>query len=161
MRMDLVLAVLDVPGQLVRVLEPISGLGANLVTVIHNRDVKDDKGKIPVRITLEGKRESLNRVIDKFNELEITILEMDDIVRKIKVSTILIGHIVDTDIRDTMDKINQLNGVYVVGFDIQLNGENKSSALLNIETDVDKKQLVFDKVEQIAKEKQLLMINEV
>lgn len=161
MRMDLVLAVLDVPGQLVRVLEPISGLGANLVTVIHNRDVKDDKGKIPVRITLEGKRESLNRVIDKFNELEITILEMDDIVRKIKVSTILIGHIVDTDIRDTMDKINKLDGVYVVGFDIQLNGENKSSALLNIETDVDKKQLVFDKVEQIAKEKQLLMINEV
>ena len=161
MRMDLVLAVLDVPGQLVRVLEPISGLGANLVTVIHNRDVKDDKGKIPVRITLEGKRESLNRVIDKFNELEITILEMDDIVRKIKVSTILIGHIVDTDIRDTMDKINQLNGVYVVGFDIQLNGENRSSALLNIETDVDKKQLVFDKVEQIAKEKQLLVINEV
>lgn len=161
MRMDLVLAVLDVPGQLVRVLEPISGLGANLVTVIHKRDVKDDKGKIPVRITLEGKRESLNRVIDKFNELDITILEMDDIVKKIKVSTILIGHIVDTDIRDTMDKINQLEGVYVVGFDIQLNGENKSSALLNIETDVNKKQIVFDKVEQISKEKQLLMINEV
>lgn len=161
MRMDLVLAVLDVPGQLVRVLEPISGLGANLVTVIHKRDIKDDKGKIPVQLTLEGERESLNRVIDKFKELEITILEIDGIVRKIKVSTILIGHIVDSDIRDTMDKINEIDGIYVVGFDIQLNGENKSSALLNIEADADKKQLAFDRVEQIANEKQLLMINEV
>ena len=161
MRMDLVLAVLDVPGQLVRVLEPISGLGANLVTVIHKRDVKDDKGKIPVQLTLEGKRENLQRVIEKFRELEITILEMDGFVKKIIVSTILIGHIVDSDIRDTMDKINKLEGVYVSGFDIQLNGENKSSALINIEADLDKKQLVFDKVEEIANEKQLLMINEV
>lgn len=40
MRMDLVLELLDVPGQLVSVLEPISGLGANLVTVIHKRDAK-------------------------------------------------------------------------------------------------------------------------
>ena len=132
MRMDLVLAVLDVPGQLVRVLEPISGLGANLVTVIHKRDVKDDKGKIPVQLTLEGERENLQRVIEKFRELEITILEMDGFVKKIIVSTILIGHIVDSDIRDTMDKINKLEGVYVSGFDIQLNGENKSSALINI-----------------------------
>ncbi|MCF0226638.1 MAG: amino acid-binding protein [Methanobrevibacter sp.] len=161
MRMDLVLAVLDVPGQLVRVLEPISGLGANLVTVIHKRDVKDDKGKIPVQLTLEGKRENLQRVIEKFRELEITILEMDGFVKKIIVSTILIGHIVDSDIRDTMDKINKLEGVYVSGFDIQLNGENKSSALINIEADLDKKQLVFDRVEEIANEKQLLMINEV
>ena len=38
MRINLVLELLDVPGQLVSVLEPISGLGANLVTVIHKRD---------------------------------------------------------------------------------------------------------------------------
>ena len=35
MRMNLVLELLDIPGQLVSVLEPIGVLGANLVTVIH------------------------------------------------------------------------------------------------------------------------------
>ena len=30
------------------------------------------------------------------------------------------------------------NGVYVVGFDIKLDGEDKSTALLNIETDFEK-----------------------
>ena len=48
MKMDLVLELMDVPGQLVSVLDPISGLGANLVTVIHKRDSKNEKGMIPV-----------------------------------------------------------------------------------------------------------------
>ena len=159
--MDLVLELMDVPGQLVSVLEPISGLGANLVTVIHKRDIKNEKGLIPVQLTLEGEKSNLNRVIERFEELGVSILEMDGVVKKEKISTILIGHIVDRDIRDTMDRINQLDGVYVVGFDIQLDGEHKSSALINIETDVGKKQLVFDRVGEIAKEKELLMINEV
>lgn len=161
MRMDLVLELLDIPGQLVSVLEPISGLGTNLVTVIHKRDVKNEKGMIPVQITLEGERENLNKVIEKFNNLGISIIEMDGVVRKEKISTILIGHIVDRDIRDTMDRINQLDGVYIVGFDIKLDGEAKSSALINIETDFGQKQYVFDRVRQIAAEKDLLMINEV
>ena len=56
MRMDLVLELLDVPGQLVSVLKPISGLGANLVTVIHKRDIKNEKGrKIFVSCRLYGR----------------------------------------------------------------------------------------------------------
>ena len=43
MKMDLVLELMDVPGQLVSVLDPISGLGANLVTVIHKRDSKNER----------------------------------------------------------------------------------------------------------------------
>lgn len=161
MRLNLVLELLDVPGQLVSVLEPISGLGANLVTVIHKRDSKNENGKIPVQLTLEGEQESLNRVIERFDELNITIIEKDGIINKELISTILIGHIVDKDVRDTTDKINSLDGVYVVGFDIKLDGESKSTALINLETDFGKKQYVFNEIAKIASEKDLLMINEV
>ena len=157
MKMDLVLELMDVPGQLVSVLDPISGLGANLVTVIHKRDSKNEKGMIPVQLTLEGERDSLDRVIERFKELGVSIIAMDGVVKKEVVSTILIGHIVDNDIRDTMDKINSL----VVGFDIKLDGESKSSALINIETDFGMKEFIFDKIGKIAAEKDLLMINEV
>ena len=44
MRLNLVLELMDVPGQLVKVLEPIGSLGANLVTVIHKRDYKNENG---------------------------------------------------------------------------------------------------------------------
>lgn len=161
MRMNLVLELLDVPGQLVSVLEPISGLGANLVTVIHKRDSKNEKGKIPVQLTLEGEQENLNRVIKRFNDLNITIIEKDGLINKELISTILIGHIVDNDVRDTTDRINKLDGVYVVGFDIKLDGEAKSTALINLEVDYGKKQFAFDEVAKIASEKDLLMINEV
>lgn len=161
MRMNLVLELLDVPGQLVSVLEPISGLGANLVTVIHKRDSKNKRGKIPVQLTLEGEQENLNRVIKRFNDLNITIIEKDGVINKEMISTILIGHIVDRDVRDTTDRINALDGVYVVGFDIKLDGEDKSTALINLETDFGKRQYVFDEIAKIAAEKELLMINEV
>ena len=141
MKMDLVLELMDVPGQLVSVLDPISGLGANLVTVIHKRDSKNEKGMIPVQLTLEGERDSLDRVIERFKELGVSIIAMDGVVKKEVVSTILIGHIVDNDIK--------------------LDGESKSSALINIETDFGMKEFIFDKIGKIAAEKDLLMINEV
>jgi ACT domain-containing protein len=159
--MDLVLELLDVPGQLVSVIDPIGGLGANLVTIIHQRDIKNQKGLIPVQLTLEGERENLKKVIEKFKELNISILKIDGKVQKEKISTILIGHIVDNDIRDSMDKINEIDGAYVSGFNIKLDGEDKSSALINIEADFGKKNLIFKRIKEIALQKDLLMINEV
>lgn len=161
MKMNLVLELLDVPGQLVSVLEPIGSLGANLVTVIHKREFKNEQGMVPVHLTIEGERENLFNVIQKFDDLGISIVEMDGVVKKEMVSTILYGHIVDRDVRDTMDRINALKGVTVAGFDIKLDGEKESTALVTVETDYGKKQFVFDKIKEIAEEKELLMINEV
>ena len=161
MRIDLVLELMDTPGQLVKALEPISSLGANLVTVIHKRDYKNDNGRVPVQLTLEGEREDLKNVVDRFEELGFTIIEMDGVVLKEKITTILFGHIVDQDLRDTMDKINELDGVVIVAFDIKFNGEEKSTALINIEADIGKKKTVFNKIAEIAEEKELLVINEV
>ena len=161
MRMDLVLELLDVPGQLVKALEPISGVGVNLVTVIHKRDYKNENGNVPVQLTVEGEQEDLLRLIQRFEDLGFSIIEMDGVVKKEKISTILFGHIVDQDLRDTMDRINELKGVVIVASDIKLNGEEKSTALINIEADKGKKQDVFNRIAEIAEEKDLLVINEV
>lgn len=161
MKMNLVLELLDSPGQLLRALEPISTFGANLVTVIHKRDYKNENGKVPVQLTLEGEQAELSGLINKFEELGFSIIEMDGVVRKEKITTILFGDIVDQDLRDTMDRINALDGVVIVAFDIKLDGEEKSTALINIEADIGQKQQVFAKIAEIAEEKDLLVINEV
>lgn len=161
MRINLVLELLDSPGQLLKILEPISNYGANLVTVIHKRDYKNDNGNVPVQLTLEGQQEDLKNVVNKFDELGFTIIEMDGVVLKEKITTIFYGHIVDQDLRDTMDRINDLEGVVIVAFDLKLNGEEESTALINIESDVGKKQIVFNRIAEIAEEKNLLVINEV
>lgn len=161
MRMNMVLEILDVPGQLVSVLKPIGTLGANLVTIIHKRDIKNEKGMVPVQLTLEGERENLNAVIEKFKEMNISICEIDGVMRKEKFSTILIGHIIDTDVRDTVDKINAVEGISVVGLEVKLDGELESTAMLTIELDVGLMDLVLNKVKEIADEKNLIIINEV
>ena len=161
MRINLVLELMDTPGQLVKALEPVSSLGANLVTVIHKRDYKNEKGNVPVQLTIEGEQEDLKNVVNRFEELGFSIIEMDGVVLKEKITTILFGHIVDQDLRDTMDRINDLDDVEIVAFDIKLNGEEKSTAVINIEAGVGRKQAVFDKIAEIAEEKELLVINEV
>jgi len=161
MRINLVLELMDTPGQLVKALEPVSSLGANLVTVIHKRDYKNKKGNVPVQLTIEGEQEDLKNVVNRFEELGFSIIELDGVVLKEKITTILFGHIVDQDLRDTMDRINDLDEVEIVAFDIKLNGEEKSTAVINIEAGVGRKQAVFDKIAEIAEEKELLVINEV
>ena len=111
---------------------------------------------------------SLQQVVDNYGTPDDVIVtdvmranEMDGVVLKEKITTIFFGHIVDQDLRDTMDRINELDGVVIVAFDLKLNGEEKSTALINIEADIGKKQAIFNRIAEIAEEKDLLVINEV
>ncbi len=162
MRTNLVLELLDVPGQLVGVLEPIGGLGANIVTVIHQRDVKTERGTVPVQITLEGDEENLDLVLKELERLGISVIEIDGVLRKEKITTILIGNIVDRDVKDTMDQINQLQGVRVADLDLKMAEEPlESSAKIIVEADYGKRDEVMDKIHKIAENKDFLVISEV
>lgn len=162
MRMNLVLELQDVPGQLVAVLEPIGAIGANIVTVIHQRDIKTEKGLVPVQITIEGDEETLNLVLQKLADLGINIMEVDGVLRKEKITTILVGNIVDRDVKDTMDQINQLEGVKVVDLALKMSeGPRDSSAKIIIESDYGQKDNVMEKIHNISSKKDFLVISEV
>ena len=161
MRMNLILEILDIPGQLVSILNPIGELGANVVTIVHKREIKAEEGKAAIQIAIEGERENLQAVIDRFKEMNIPLIEVDDTVRKEKLSAILYGHIIDRDLRDTVDKINAVEGLVVSALQFKLEGELASTALLTIEMDVGKREYAYEKVMEIAKEKDFLVIDEV
>ena len=71
MRLNLILELLDIPGQLLDVLIPIGKIGANIVAVIHHRDVKTERGTVPVQITIEGDEETLEKVLSTLEEMNI------------------------------------------------------------------------------------------
>ncbi len=159
--MNLLVEVKDAPGQLVAVLEPIRGLGANIVTVIHKREEKNEQGNVPVQLTLEGEKENLSNVVNKFKDLGFSILEINGTLDTEIISAILIGHLVDEDLQDTIDRLNELEGVFVNEFNIQLSEDNKSAALINIEVNAGKEELALGKLAEICSEKDFLMINNV
>ena len=161
MRMNMILEILDVPGQLVSILNPIGELGANVVTIVHKREMEAEEGKAAIQIVLEGERENLQAVILKFKEMGISLLEVDDAIRKEKLSAILYGHIIDTDLRDTTDKINAVDGLCVSDLKLKLDGELKSTALITVELDLGKRDIAYNKIMEIAEEKDFLVIDEV
>lgn len=162
MRLNLVLELLDVPGQLLDALNPIGRLGANIVAVIHQRDVKTERGTVPVQITIEGDKETLNQVLNVIEEAGIQIMQVDGILRKEKITTILVGNIVDKDVKDTVELLNNIEGVMVADLDLKMSDHpEKSASRIVIEAEQGRKKEVMARIKEIGKLKGLMVINEV
>ena len=162
MRIDLVLELFDVPGQLLDVMEPIGAAGANIVTIIHQRDVKTEKGMVTVQVTIEGDKENLDAVLSLLKERNVNIVEIDGVLQKEKIRTILIGKIVENDIKDTVERLNNLNGVLVADLDLKMAEHPKESAAkIIVEADSGMKRDVMNKIKEIGKLKNFLVINEI
>jgi ACT domain-containing protein len=162
MRLNLVLELLDVPGQLLDALDPIGKLGANIVAVIHQRDVKTERGTIPVHISVEGDKETLKRVLKSIEEMDIQIIEVDGVVRKEKITTILIGDIVDKDLKETIRVLNNINGVRVADLNLKMSDNPEESASrIVIEADYGIKKDLMRNISEYGKSKGFLVINEI
>jgi len=162
MRLNLVLELLDVPGQLLDALDPIGKLGANIVAVIHQRDVKTERGTIPVHISIEGDRETLKRVLKSIEEMDIQIIEVDGVVKKEKITTILIGNIVDKDLKETIKVLNNINGVRVADLNLKMSDNPEESASrIVIEADYGIKKELIRNINEYGKFKGFLVINEI
>jgi ACT domain-containing protein len=162
MRLNLVLELLDVPGQLLDALEPIGKLGANIVTVIHQRDVKTERGTIPVHLTLEGDEETLKRVLNTIENNDIQIIEVDGVVKKETITTIIIGNIVDQDLKETVRELNNIEGVRVADLNLKMSDNpEKSASRIVIETDYGRKNELMQNIKEFGKSKGFLVINEV
>jgi ACT domain-containing protein len=162
MRLNLVLELLDVPGQLLDALNPIGRLGANIVAVIHQRDVKTERGTIPVQIAIEGDKDTLDKVLEAIEKSGIQIIQVDGVLRKEKVTTILIGNIVDQDVKNTVDFLNQLEGVMVADLDLKMSDHPEQSASkIIIEAEYGRKKDVMKKLKELGSLKGFLVINEV
>jgi ACT domain-containing protein len=162
MRFNLVLDLPDVPGQLLDALEPMGRLGANIVAVIHQRDVKTERGTVPVQITIEGDKDILDRVMGALESKDIQIMEVDGVLRKEQITTVLVGDIVEEDVQDTVAQLNNLEGVRVADLDLKMsdNPENSATKMV-MEADFGLRKEVLNNIKKIGAEKGFLVINEV
>jgi len=162
MRFNLVLDLQDVPGKLMEALEPMGRLGANIVAVIHQRDIKTERGTVPVQITIEGDKETLDRVMDALESKDIQIMEVDGVLRKEQITTVLVGDIVEKDVQDTVARLNQLEGVRVADLDLKMSDKPENSATkMVMEADFGLKKEILKNIKKLGSEKGFLVINEV
>ncbi len=162
MKIDMQLALKDVPGSLLRALEPVSSHGGNIISVLHSRGKKE---RVEVKVTFKiADQESLDLIR---KEMEKRGIQVSDIRAEGKryyskkiLSFILVGHVIDTDVRDTIDRINEVGLVSDIDV-VMPSPEQKSSVMVNVEVDNGKLERLNSAVEKVCKEKDLLLISSI
>lgn len=155
----MILELKDVPGSLIRALEPISSHGGNIISVLHSRDEKDRVSvqiafRVHDQLSLDLIRKSLQAEKVRISDIE---LEGRKYYSKKTISFILVGHVIDTDIRDTIDRINTL--ALVSDIDVMMpSPEEKSSVIMNVDVDEKKTDKLLELINEICKEKKFLLI---
>lgn len=151
----------DVPGQLVKVLEPISNLGANIQNVVHKRDEKTPLGKVPVTVILElEERNRLDKIIDELKELGARIARVGEERAAARAVLLLVGDIINTDVRDSIERLNSVEGSRVSDLNMAVgeSGEESSARIIIEATNQEALQSTISKLNEIADEKNLQVI---
>jgi ACT domain-containing protein len=97
----------DTPGQLVRALLPISETGGNIIAVIHQRDSSSHSETIDVQVVVEIPEGRVHDLVDKMKDQGVTVTRIGTERLIHKKSLIMIGHIMHTDLTDTVDQIDK------------------------------------------------------
>ncbi|KUO41301.1 MAG: hypothetical protein AVW06_01420 [Hadesarchaea archaeon DG-33-1] len=161
MRVQIEMELEDVPGQLVKVLEPISSFGGNIRNVLHERERKTPLGRVPVRVVFEVEEKvMINRILGALRRMGVRITRIGEKEGAFRSTVLLIGHIIHTDIRDTIDRLNKLRGVRISDLSLAMGAIGQESAARATVTADDevRARAALSRLEKIAREKKLLML---
>jgi ACT domain-containing protein len=152
----------DIPGSLIEMIKPISQNGGNIYGILHNHDKKINN-MIPVNVWFELKEEYIDISIKKIQkeliekQIEITKISIGS---KNKILTfILSGHVFDTDITETIDRLDSKN-IKVVELQAKLSGLDEiSDVKMKVEFPESMEESnIIGEIEKICKEKDIFLI---
>jgi ACT domain-containing protein len=162
MKVDLRLGLKDVPGMLVKALSPVSDHGGNILSVLHSRG---SGGRVEVNIVFKVRDESmLDEILKSLDREKIPVVSAEvegkRYYSKKSLSFILIGHVIDKDIQDTIDRINELGRVSDV--DVRMpDPDEKSSVLMSVDVDENCLPALLSRIEGICGKKDFILIREI
>jgi ACT domain-containing protein len=151
----------DTPGALSQAIDIIAKNRGNLFSVSHLREQAKDS-VIPVIITLQAEKEDFQRLVSELECKGVQIVEkkwgsIEDV--QISQEFIRIGHVIDTDIKDTIHGICDKD-VMVTSLDINLKSlKDPSSAFVELGAKSEEAlEKATEKLQNIADKKGLLLI---
>jgi ACT domain-containing protein len=150
----------DIPGQLVNALVPISDAGGNLISVVHHHAKKTMRGTIPIQVTFDIDDASLPALKFALESRDIRIARVNEAKLLEHRTVMIVGHIIHSDIRDTIDQIDQTGYAEVVDLAMSMPGISlKSSARIGISAaGKEEARKAMNLMREIARQKDLLVI---
>lgn len=154
------LELVDEPGELLRALEPIGENNGNLLSIFHERGNITPRGHIPVEVDIEATASQYESIVEVLQEEGINVIQAGAERYSESVVCILSGHIVDTDLSDTLSRIQETSNATVT--DLSLSApegtRNTSSAKLRLAVEEGEASETVASVRAIADEKDLHLI---
>ncbi len=160
MLMTIVVELKDQPGQLLKALEPISRLGGNIVSVLHQRDKITPLKRIPVEITIQIDERKVEDLIEAIRRNGVIVRSYNKVRLTATTSLLLIGHIIHTDLGDTINRIDSTGFAEVVDMHISMPQLNQpSTAMVTISaTNEENLKKAINILKQICREKDITVI---
>ncbi|MDT8357444.1 MAG: amino acid-binding protein [Methanomicrobiaceae archaeon] len=154
------LEIKDVPGQLLSALKPVSEVGGNIIAVIHQRDPTTTSDVVDVQIMLEVPDQQLDRLIDLIRQQGVNIIRINEERLLVRHSVLLIGHLMHTDLSDTVDRIDSSGYAEVAELTLAMPAiDEPSSAKITLKSaNLEEMKKALDILREIAGEKDILMI---
>jgi ACT domain-containing protein len=154
------LELVDRPGELLRALEPISTQGGNLLSIFHERGNLTPRGDIPVEVDLEATPGQFDAIVDALRDAGINVIQAGAEQYSDELTIVLVGHLVNTDLSDTLSQIQDATGASVRDFSLSApEGEDEeSSARLRLATRKGRAEDVIGAIRGIAEQKGLRVV---
>jgi ACT domain-containing protein len=150
----------DAPGQLVAILKPISEVSGNIVAIIHQRDPASDSDTLSVQIVLTLPEGRLDELVGLIKKQGGNILRINEERLLYKQTVIMIGHLMHTDLSDTVGRIDTTGFAEVTELAMVMPAVNeRSSSRITIKS-VNKHDMerAMKILRSVAREKDLLLI---
>lgn len=112
------LELVDEPGELLNALRPIADNGGNLLSVFHERGSLTPRGHIPVEVDFECTPRQFEVIVDALRDAGVNITQAGTERYGEEVSVLLVGHLVETDLSDTLSRIEACASASVVDFSL-------------------------------------------
>ena len=154
------LELVDEPGELLRTLEPIADHGGNLLSIHHERGNITPRGRIPVEVDLECPPERFEEIVEALREAGINVIQAGADRYGEEVNVILVGHLVETDLSDTLSVIQNADGLSVVDLSLAApeGMDSVSSARIRLAVDAGRAEAALETVREVAEGKDLSVV---
>jgi ACT domain-containing protein len=154
------LELVDEPGELLRALEPIADNGGNLLSIYHERGNLTPRGNIPVEVDMECRPDRFDDVVDALRDAGVTVIQAGEDAYTEQVTVLLVGHLVDTDLSDTLSRVESCASASVtdLSLDAPEGTSDVSSARVHLAVEPDGVDTALDAVRDVAAEKDLQLV---
>jgi ACT domain-containing protein len=154
------LELVDEPGELLCALEPIADNGGNLLSIFHERGNVTPRGHIPVEVDLEATGSQFDTIVEALRDAGVNVIRAGAERYSEELTVVLVGHLVETDLSDTLTRVQDCGGVSVADLSLSapagMNGS--SSARLRLVASEGRTAEALAAVREVAAEKDLRVV---